>query len=426
MKIRVLFIFYALLVVSLILLGFGAAFLSSEKKHEQQFLQDRKKQLILQMSNICERAFYENNLIFEGFRQGLEKEIGFVSASCLDMEGNEMDFSSQAKTGPVSSTRHSGKPIDPNLIFDDQISLPSGHAGYEMVAPLLLGGQQAGFAKLVFDQVVIDKHLKKFTTSTIRHLVLMSLFPFMLALLGSWGFAKALQRLHDLDEKKKELISSVTHEFRSPITAINSFVSLLLKGIYGEPNSKQREALSIVRNNTLRLSQFVDDLLSMAQFEENGVKLFIEEINSSELIESLKKIYEPLAQEKKLNLKLTLTREAFLIKTDHSKLFQILENLVSNAIKYTESGFVEIGAAITDRQKEFFVLDSGHGISPEDLKQIFEPFFRAPSQRLSAKGTGLGLAIVKSYASVIGAKIEVYSELGKGSRFSVIFEEKRV
>ena len=418
MKIRFVFVMYTLLVVGVIFLGFGTAFLTSEKRFEQRSIQNKKEQSILQLSKVCERAFYENGLILEGFRKGLTEEVGFFSAACLDSEGNDLDFT---RKPILRSLQYQASDVDPNLFFRDTISLPSGDIGEEIVAPLLFGGQQAGFAKIVFDQSTIEKHLKRRTKKTLRHLVLLGAFPLVLALLGIIGFAKAMERLHDLNEKKKELINSVTHEFRSPLTAIQSFCGLLLKGIYGPLKAGQHETISIIQNNSLRLSQFVDDLLVMAAFESKEPRLFMEEVDIAEMFHSLKKAYQPLAKEKMIALKIHRPEASAFIKTDRSKLLQILENLISNAIKYTEKGTVEIGCKEEKDNFVVFVKDSGHGISAEDQKQIFDPFFRSHEHARSTKGTGLGLSIVKAYASQIKAVIKVESEPGKGSCFSVIF-----
>ncbi len=416
MKIRFVFVMYTLLVVGVIFLGFGTAFLTSEKRYEQRSIQNKKEQSILQLSKICERAFYENGLILEGFRKGLKEEVGFYSAACLDTEGNDLDFT--RKPTLRSIPKQTGD-IDPNLFFRDTTVLPSGNAGEEIVAPLLFGGQRAGFAKIVFDQSGIERHLKRRTNKTLRQLFILSGFPLILALIGVIGFVKAMERLHDLNEKKKELINSVTHEFRSPLTAIQSFCGLLLKGVYGPLKANQHETVSIIQNNSLRLSQFVDDLLVMAAFESKEQRLFMEDIDIADLFKSLKKTYQPLAKEKKISLKVLEPKPSVFIKTDRSKLLQIMENLVSNAIKYTEKGFVEIGCEEEKDNFVVFVKDSGHGISAEDQKQIFDPFFRSVDHARSIKGTGLGLSIVKAYASQLKAAVHVQSEPGKGSCFSL-------
>jgi signal transduction histidine kinase len=252
--------------------------------------------------------------------------------------------------------------------------------------------------------------------------MVLGIFPLVLSLVGVFGFIKALERLRELDEKKKELINSVTHEFRSPLTAIQSFCSLLLKGVYGKLKPDLHEAVSIIRNNSLRLSQFVDDLLALAAFEPKNERLFIEEFDVVELVRSLEKIYKPLAAEKKIKLKVVVSSPSLVVKTDRAKVLQILENLLSNAIKYTEKGFVEIGAEKSDGRLSLFVKDSGVGISNEERASIFEPFFRSERHARTVKGAGLGLAIVKAYASQLQAELGVESELGVGSKFSLKME----
>jgi len=225
-----------------------------------------------------------------------------------------------------------------------------------------------------------------------------------------------LTEMKKLERIKKDFVVNVTHELRTPLTAIKGFVETLEE----ELDKEKQNYLRIIKRNTDRLSHIVEDLLSLEELEEKGIRLEREEVNLKELAENVLKIFEQEARGRGLSLRLIADERLPLIQADSFRLEQMFVNLLDNALKYTKKG----GATIVLRAKESEVAvevqDTGIGISEEHLPRIFERFYtvdKARSRRLG--GTGLGLSIVKHIVLLHGGKIQVKSELGLGTTFNV-------
>jgi two-component system phosphate regulon sensor histidine kinase PhoR len=220
---------------------------------------------------------------------------------------------------------------------------------------------------------------------------------------------KAVQRL------KRDFVVNVSHELRTPLTAIKGFIETLQE----EAADSEHRYLTIIARHTDRLINIVNDLLTLAEIEEKS-QLEYETINLSNLINDTVKIFEEKFQAKKLDLKVEVEPKPIKIKADPFKLQQVFINLLDNAIKYTEEGTISIRAHKQENQVKIVFQDTGCGIPPEHLPRIFERFYtvdKARSRQLG--GTGLGLAIAKHIVLLHNGQIEVESEPGKGSRFSI-------
>jgi len=211
-------------------------------------------------------------------------------------------------------------------------------------------------------------------------------------------------------------VVNVTHELRTPLTAIKGFVETLEE----ELDKEKQNYLRIIKRNTDRLSHIVEDLLSLEELEEKGIRLEREEVNLKELAENVLKIFEQEARGRGLSLRLIADERLPLIQADSFRLEQMFVNLLDNALKYTEKGGVTIVLRAKESEVAVEVQDTGIGISEEHLPRIFERFYtvdKARSRRLG--GTGLGLSIVKHIVLLHGGKIQVKSELGLGTTFNV-------
>ena len=232
----------------------------------------------------------------------------------------------------------------------------------------------------------------------------------------------AVVTLHDLTETKrlerikKEFVVNVTHELRTPLTAIKGFVETLEE----EGDKKKKNYLRIIKRNTERLTRIVEDLLSLTELEEKEFPLEREEVNLKELAENVFKIFEQEAKEKDLYLKLLADEKLPLVRADSFRLEQMFVNLLDNALKYTEKGGVTVGLKSKESEVIIEVQDTGMGIAAEHLPRIFERFYtvdKARSRKLG--GSGLGLSIVKHIVLLHGGTIQVKSDLGAGTTFTV-------
>ena len=229
-----------------------------------------------------------------------------------------------------------------------------------------------------------------------------------------------------LEKIKADFIANVSHELRTPLTAIKGYTETLEEEAYESPED-QKHFLRIIKRHTDRLINIVSDLLVLSEVEsrdslskENSAN-DLEEINMNELIKSSVDALRSKAAEKGIDVSFESEEEAYKVKANRFLLEQMFINLIDNAVKYTpESGRVAIRVSSHDSQILTEISDTGIGIPKEHLPRIFERFYRVDKTRSrNLGGTGLGLSIVKHIVIMHGGRIEVQSEEGKGSKFSV-------
>jgi two-component system sensor histidine kinase/response regulator len=214
----------------------------------------------------------------------------------------------------------------------------------------------------------------------------------------------------------------MSHDLRTPLTAIGLSTDLTLRELYGPVTGKQQEVLNRVRDSTRRLQALVDDILDISKIEAGQLELVERSFKVSALVDTVRSTLEPEALAKGVHLTFTLAPDMPPhIVGDENRLAQILLNLTDNAVKFTEQG--EAGVVIeplgSDRWR-MEVRDTGRGIREADLEIIFEEFRQAEATTGETSGTGLGLAISRHLVELMGGEIHVHSRLGKGSTFEVI------
>ena len=228
---------------------------------------------------------------------------------------------------------------------------------------------------------------------------------------------KELERANAL---KTEFVSVVSHELRTPLTNVRGYVELLLDGTAGDINATQREYLEIVQGNCDRLIAIVNDLLDISRIESGNLSLHFQRLALQDLIREVTRSLAPQFEEKGISLQLHLAKDDLVILGDRERVTQILNNLLSNARKYTpRGGCVDVKAYRVNDSAQVDIVDTGIGIPARDQPHIFEKFYRAENSYLEeTRGTGLGLAIAKSLVELHRGRIWVESEVGKGSTFS--------
>jgi signal transduction histidine kinase len=227
-------------------------------------------------------------------------------------------------------------------------------------------------------------------------------------------------RLHELDRMKDDFVASVSHELRTPLTSIRGYLELLREGDAGELTDEQHEFVSIVERNSDRLLRLVGDLLFVAQVEAGKITLERESMHVEELVRQAVDAAQPAATEKDIEIAVDLDGLGELY-ADPARLAQVIDNLISNALKFTEPGGHV--CVRTSRQADMGVIevsDDGMGMSAEDQDRLFERFFRTASATDQAiQGTGLGLAIVKAIVEAHQGIINVESVEGEGTVFRI-------
>ncbi len=225
------------------------------------------------------------------------------------------------------------------------------------------------------------------------------------------------KKTEELSKLKDEFVSVVSHELKTPLTSISLYRSLLMDGKFGKLGTKQKDTVKIIKGETQRLTNLINDVLNLSKLENKSAKLYIEKINIKDLVQETL----PLEMAKQKGVKLVVKIPKDLeVSVDRDKFKQIILNLFSNAIKFTDKGKVSFLASKTVYGFVFCVEDTGIGISKEQLPKLFDKFYQIDAEDETHKGgTGLGLAIVKGLVALHGGEIKVESELGKGTRFVI-------
>ncbi|MET0533369.1 MAG: ATP-binding protein [Steroidobacter sp.] len=224
------------------------------------------------------------------------------------------------------------------------------------------------------------------------------------------------------DETKTRFLSAASHEFRTPVNSILALSNILLHRLDGDLTTEQEKQVSYIRQAAEQLATMVDDLLDLRKVESGKLQLRIETFTVADLFGALRGMFKPLSVRETVSLIFEEGANLPELHTDQGKVSQILRNLISNALKFTEAGTVRVSAKLaadTD-MIVFSVADTGLGIARENHRRVFEEFSQVenPLQK-AVKGTGLGLPLSQRLASLLGGSIDLDSELGKGSVFSL-------
>ena len=228
------------------------------------------------------------------------------------------------------------------------------------------------------------------------------------------------EELRELDRLKDEFVALVSHELRTPLTSIRGYLELVLDGEPANLTDEQRQFLGVVERNSDRLQRLVGDLLFVAQVDAGRLALELDHLDAAEVGAEAVEAARPAADQKGLELRLTGDPHAKLVG-DRARLSQLVDNLVSNAIKFTPAGgHVEVAIRDGDGDVTIEISDSGMGISTDEQERLFQRFYRTAAATSQAiPGTGLGLAISKAIVDAHEGTIELGSSEGKGTTFRV-------
>ncbi|MBN1978565.1 MAG: GAF domain-containing sensor histidine kinase [Anaerolineae bacterium] len=361
----------------------------------------------------------------KGARQAVEAD---ATAVCLlDEDGHHLTIAAvcgaETERRPSEPVAVSDSPLDrealgghPAIVTDSRSDPRAARAPGDFCSILCVG--------LVYDGAPIGtlhayaSDPRRFDEEDAAHLA-------ALADLGAMTVTatRAVLALETLDASKGQFIRVATHELRSPITVAQSLVRGVVGGYVGEMTERQADVFGRISRRLDFLESLVNDLLDLAAgkspelAEEEGPTLLNAAVGRAVLL------FQPRAEEKGLGIRLQPCRDQLIVWGTEGGLDRIFTNLISNAVKYTPSGgSVTVTVRKTDGQAQVEVADTGIGIPEKALPHLFEEFYRAPNAKaLDEVGTGLGLAIVKALVERYGGRIEVASEVGKGSLFTVTF-----
>jgi signal transduction histidine kinase len=232
-------------------------------------------------------------------------------------------------------------------------------------------------------------------------------------------FGQMTRRLAEANELERHFLMTVSHELRTPLTAIRGHVDALREGVTDDPELRDA-SLEVVAAQTERLSRLVGDLLDLARLDANRFTLVEEEVDLTRLLEEAYQMFAGEAKRRAVRFERTLDA-APTVTTDGDRLLQVVTNLLANAFQWTpDGGTIELALVREADDVRVSVTDSGPGIEPAERDRIFRPFWSRNGQ-----GTGLGLAIARELAHALGGRIELDTEVGTGSRFTVVLPAAR-
>ena len=239
------------------------------------------------------------------------------------------------------------------------------------------------------------------------------------AIIGAVKSIRDVTKEAEIERMKNEFISTVSHELRTPLTSIRGYLDLIIENDAGEINDLQREFLGIISENTQRLTLLISELLDIEKIESGKVAFNLEKVSFNDLVRTTLKTLKPSADKKGITMAADISGD---IKgyADPDRFIQIINNLVSNAIKFTPAGSVKVKVDSKGGFVRIAVIDTGIGIGASDREKLFTKFFRVKNNyTIKVGGTGLGLAIVKDIVDMHHGSITVNSTPGKGSEFIV-------
>ena len=223
----------------------------------------------------------------------------------------------------------------------------------------------------------------------------------------------------EIAEMKNEFVSTVSHELRTPLTSIKGYVDLILDGSAGETSEIQKEFLGIVKENSDRLVELINEMLDISRIESGRVHLKVEPLNMGELVRGAVDTFRAVLAQTGRSITVSVSRNLPRVAADRDRVGQVLINLISNALKYSPGGGeVTVSAKREGESVVISVTDHGLGITREDQKRLFTKFYRVDSAMTrEIGGTGLGLSICKTILELLGGSIGVRSKSGQGSTF---------
>ncbi|MFM9961352.1 MAG: sensor histidine kinase [Planctomycetaceae bacterium] len=297
------------------------------------------------------------------------------------------------------------------------------------------GGTFGDLRKLVeFQQLIHDTRTRAAAaprrTAELTLTINQQVVPFratVTALFDDQGeFLGTLAVLTDVREEKSakarhaDFVSSVAHEFKTPMASVKAFLELLVDGDVSEPD-EQKEMFLKIDYQVDRLSRLVSNLLNLARIESGAVQVTREDCDLNDVVNKAADVLKPLANERGQQLVADLSQLYLPVHVDRDLLGQAIINLLSNAVKYTPpQGRITLRSHMAELEAIITVEDTGYGIPPESLPMIFNRFYRVPEHQHAAKGTGLGLAFVQSIVQDLhNGHIDVESTVGVGSKFSM-------
>lgn len=466
MNIRIKFIIFVSVLIVIIVVGVSGFLYFAESKVLKREARLSQTATIKGLAQICREALLVNDdlLLFNYLNLLKNTNKAVVYGAVLNAENQILAHTDATKIRSYDNSKIGLAAKKANDIFSQEW-VRSGVEIFELSIPVMMGENRAGTARLGFSKKVLNEILNETLSKARIRIATIGLAALVFGLMAGIIFATAMTgpikklvegakligggrldtvieikrkdelgwlaeefnimagKLKELDNMKTDFVNSVSHELRSPLSAIKGYVDFLLKEVAGPVNEKQKEFLNIVKNNTTRLTNFINNVLDVAKMESSKMELNREQIKIKDVIGEVITLFKPSASDKKITLEFTADEALPQISADGEKIMQVITNLISNAMKFTpEGGNVTVKSELGRQKPEVVVSvsDSGMGMTKDDCAKLFNKFVQVSSAKKNIKGpkgTGLGLSIAKGIIELHNGKIWVESEINMGTTF---------
>lgn len=466
MKLRTRFALFSIFLIAIVVAGVSYGTLYFLKALVLREIETSQKTLVANLKKVCEESQLSRDDIFAyNYITSLQKTSkGVAYAVFVDIQRGLILGKNDAfmeVTGSVEKALLSAKDPKPQEL----VRLKNGREILSYAAGVVIPSQGSlGAVYLGFFQKVVEENIAQSIRQITTIILYVAAGAFVIGLLFSLLFAIGLTRpirklaegaqaigegnldtqidirrkdeigllaqefntmavkLKELDTLKDAFVSSVSHELRSPLTAISGYVELLTMKPFHELNpEKAMKALNIIQESTMRLTRFVNDILDVAKIKAGKMTLHKTHFDVPATLESVVGLFQPLFEKKRIVSAIHVAPEVPVIAADVEKVRQVITNLLSNAYKFTpEGGSITVSSNVQGDAVVIYVQDSGIGIPKQYQGMIFGKFQQVPGQKekiANIKGTGLGLAIAKGIVEAHGGTIAFVSEEGQGTTF---------
>lgn len=305
---------------------------------------------------------------------------------------------------------------------------------------LVFSGSLLCMATVVYDILYQNSYITSNTglMSSLGFLIFLLIQSFVLARNSSYAFKQSKElsvrlseslnnerelsdKLKRMDKLKDEFLAKTSHELKTPLNGIVNITESIINGVEGPLNEMQQNNLSLVVYSGRRLSNIINDILDISRIKNKDLKLYKRSIDLNNTLEPVIKVMQFLYPAGEVKIINDLSHNPVIVYADENRLQQILYNIIGNALKFTSHGFVSVSSKATNDMVEISIEDTGIGISPDKIDDIWKPFEQADDSLTKIKGgIGLGLSITKHLVELHEGTITVESELGKGSKFTFI------
>ena len=457
------------MLVAVLVAATSMLFLITERRHLVRESESGQAGLIKGLVRVSrESRMREDDLFLLNYIKTLKKSNPSVDyAVFTDMENRIIAHSDTEMLRKKAGEGNREKEVTPSTMLVREKDM-GGRRIREYAVPVFLGDTRAGTAMLGFDMQKVNAGIDGVMKETGKRIIAVSGITLALGIAGALMLSAMMlgpirklsegaekigsgkldtkieivskdelgylagefnimaQKLKELDRMKRDFVSSVTHELRSPLTAIESYVSDMIDGGMEQFEKTGPDDLAVIKNNAIRLSRFITDLLDTAKIESGKLSMNIQPGDIRSPVGDAVKLFAAKARRKNITLSAEIPGGLPGVYADEERVRQVVINLVGNGLKFTpENGSIRISAAVMDEDRDFMlvtVTDSGTGIPASKLNGIFDKFEQVRGSRekaTGAKGTGLGLYIVKNIVEMHKGKVwaESPADGGKGSRF---------